>query len=339
MIDLAGDDMKVLVTGASGFVGGYLVEELARWGHSVTGMVRKNSDRSFLEELGVKLVVGDLADPDSLTKATKGVDAVVHLAAYYTFSGKKEVYESVNVGGTRSLLEASLKNRVIRFVYCSTTEAIGPVEKPPGDENSPTNPQYDYGRSKVKAEGVVKDYASKGLDYTIVRPSGIYGPRNVDDVSYWFITSVFKNSISTRFIVGSGESLVQFTHISDVVQGFALVLEKLEVSKNQVYIISEDGAHTYNETYKILCDISGRKPPRIHVNPWLAKAMITPVEGINRVTGRENFMWHTKTVDSVTTNRWYSIEKAKKELGFTPKYDLKTGLMETVNWYKRNGYL
>jgi nucleoside-diphosphate-sugar epimerase len=339
MIDLVGNDMKVLVTGASGFVGGYLLEELALKGHIVTGMVRKNSDRSFLEELGVKLVVGDLTDPDSLMNATKGVDAVVHLAAHYTFSGKKEVYERVNVEGTRSLLEASLKNHILRFVYCSTTEVIGPVENPPGDENSPLNPQYDYGRSKVKAEGIVKEYASKGLDYTIVRPSGIYGPRNVDDVSYWFITSVLKNSISTRFIVGSGENLVQFTHISDIVQGFALMLEKLEISKNQVYIVSEDGAHTYNEAYKILCDISGRKTPWIHVPPLLAKVMITPVEGINRVTGRENFMWHIKTVDSVTTNRWYSIEKAKKELGFAPKYNLKTGLVETVNWYIQKGYL
>jgi nucleoside-diphosphate-sugar epimerase len=88
-----------------------------------------------------------------------------------------------------------------------------------------------------------------------------------------------------------------------------------------------------------LCDIRGRKTPRIHVPPWLAKTMIAPVEGINRLTGRENFMWHVKTVDSVIANRWYNIEKAKKELGFAPKYDLKTGLVETVNWYLRNGYL
>lgn len=331
--------LRVLVTGASGFVGGYLVEELVRRGYQVTGMVRRGSNRSLLEGLGIRLVEGDLMDEGSLDRVTQNIDVVVHLAAYYTFSGKREIYERVNVEGTRALLGHSLKNGVKRFIYCSTTEVTGPVQNPPGDEESLGNPQYDYGRSKMKAEGIVKDYASKGLDYTIVRSSGIYGPRNVDDVSYWFITSAYKNSISTRFIVGSGESLIQFTHISDVVQGFALVLEEFEVSKNQVYIISEDGAHTYNEVYKILCDISGRKPPRIHVPPWLAKAMITPVEGINRLTGHENFMWHVKTVDSVTADRWYSIEKAKKELGFAPKYDLKTGLLETVNWYLRNDYL
>jgi uncharacterized protein YbjT (DUF2867 family) len=98
--------LKVLVTGASGFLGGYLVEELARRGIVVVAMVRKDSETSLLRRLGVELRIGDMADPSSLERATKGVDAVIHLAAYYTLHGSKELYERINVQGTQSLMEA-----------------------------------------------------------------------------------------------------------------------------------------------------------------------------------------------------------------------------------------
>ena len=331
--------MKVLVTGASGFIGGHLVENLLSKGYTVIGMVRKTSKIDLLKELGIELRYGDLTDPPSLVNVTRGVDAIIHLAAYYTFHGKKELYWKVNVEGTRWLIEAALKNGVDRFIYCSTTEAIGPVKNPPADENTPPNPVYEYGRSKLAAENVVKEYMKKGLKATIVRPSGVYGPRNVNDVSYYFITSFAKNSLATRFIVGSGRNLVQFVHVKDVCQGFRLVLEKSDVSVGETYIISEDRAYTYIEVFNILAEILGKAPPKHHIPPILAKILIAPVELVNKITGRENFMWHVSTVDAVTSDRAYSIEKAKRELGYRPKYDLKTGLKETVEWYKAHGYI
>ncbi|MEM2687194.1 MAG: NAD-dependent epimerase/dehydratase family protein, partial [Thermoproteota archaeon] len=223
--------MKILVTGASGFLGGHLVEEMVSKGYSVIGMVRKSSDTSLLRSLGVELRIGDLTDPESLNRATGNIDIVVHLAAYYTFFGKKEMYRRVNVEGTRLLLEAALRNGVKRFVYCSSTEAIGPVKNTPAEEDSPPNPSYEYGRSKLEAEKIVRSYGEKGFEYTILRPSGIYGPRNVDDISYWFITAFARNALPTRIIVGDGRNLIQFAHVKDVVQGFLLALEKLETSR------------------------------------------------------------------------------------------------------------
>jgi nucleoside-diphosphate-sugar epimerase len=330
---------QLLVTGATGFVGGHLVTELAKKGYSVTALVRKGSARGHLEELGIGMVEGNLEDPQSLLGATRGKEVVIHLAAYYTLTGKRALYEKVNVEGTRSLLEACLRNGTRRFIYCSSTEAIGPVEHPPAGEDSKPSPQNEYGRTKLKAEEIVKGYAARGLDYTILRPSGLYGPGNVNDVSYWFITAVCRNSLATRFIVGSGENLVQFTHVSDAVKGFVLALENFEVSRNQVYNICEEGANSYNEAYRILCGLSGRQPPHSHISPWLAKLLIAPVEGMNSLLGREDFMWHLMAVDSVTSDRYYSIEKARKELSFSPAYTLKSGLTETVGWYSMNGYL
>ena len=330
--------MKVLVTGATGFIGGHLVEDLHNRGYDVIAMARKTSNISKLKELGLEIRFADLTDPASLVEATKGVEAVIHLAAYYTFHGEKELYWKVNVEGTRSLVEACLKNGVTRFIYCSTTEAVGPVKNPPATEDVEPNPTYEYGRSKLAAERIVKSYGEKGLKYTILRPSGVYGPGNVNDVSYWFITGFAKKALWSYFIVGSGETLIQFVHVKDVVQGFRLALEK-EVSIGQTYFITEDRAYTYNEVYKILAEIVGRDPPKIHVPPILAKLMIFPVEVTYKIFGKENFMWHVSTVDAVTQHRAYSIEKAKRELGYNPQYDLRRGLKETVEWYKQHGYI
>jgi nucleoside-diphosphate-sugar epimerase len=126
--------VKVLVTGASGFLGGHLVEELVKRGHQVVALVRESSDTLFLDYLGVEMRRGDLTDPPSLERATRGVEAVIHLAAYYTFSGKRQQYQRINVQGTRDLLEAMLANHVRRLIYCSSTEAIGPTGE--GDRKS-----------------------------------------------------------------------------------------------------------------------------------------------------------------------------------------------------------
>lgn len=330
---------KILLTGSTGFLGSYVATEMATRGKQTLAMARKSSDRSILEKLCLPVTEADLTDPASLLNATAEVETVIHLAAYYTILGKPELYEKITVEGTRNLLEACLRNGVRRFIYCSTTEVIGPVEEPPGNEDSPPNPPLEYGRSKLRTETLVKEYATKGLDYTILRLSGLYGPGNVDDVAYWFITSFAKNSLPTRFIVGSGKSLIQFTHVKDAAWAFMLALEKPETASKQTYIIADRKGYSYAEVYAMLAEICDRRPPRMHVPPFLAKIMIAPVEALNRIRGRESFMWHLSTVDTVTQDRCYSIEKAARELGFNPQYDLKTGLSETVAWYRANGYL
>ena len=329
--------LKILVTGASGFIGGHLVELLVEKGYDVIGMVRKTSDTSLLDELDVKKRIADLTEPQTLKGAVSGVDGVIHLAAYYTFHGKKELYERVNVKGTRYLLEACLREGVQRFVYCSTTEVIGPVKEIPAREDHPPNPQYEYGRSKLRAERVVKEYGDR-IKTTIIRPSGVYGPRNVDDISYYFITSFARNALPTRIIVGSGKNVVQFAHVKDVVQGFYLALER-EESWGQTYFITEDKWYSYLEVYDILAEITGREPPTVRVPKWLAKALVYPVHLVKVAAGKWDFMWDPKTVDAVTSDRAYSIEKAKRELGYSSRYSLRDGLSETVEWYREKGII
>ncbi|HSV41891.1 MAG TPA: NAD-dependent epimerase/dehydratase family protein, partial [Methanomassiliicoccales archaeon] len=229
--------MKVLVTGATGFLGGYLVPELIKEGHEVFAGVRASSDRSSLSSLGVATRHFDLADASAMPAAVEGMDAVVHLAAYYTFTGDRELYRKLNVEATEHLLQACIQKGVKRFLYCSSTEATGPVTGT-GNEDSVPDPQYEYGRSKARTERAVRSASEKGLGSVILRPSGIYGPKNVDDVSYWFITS-YGRSFATRFIVGSGKNLIQFVHARDVARAFVLALNNWDRAEGRTFIISD----------------------------------------------------------------------------------------------------
>ena len=330
--------MRVLVTGASGFLGGHLVEALVKSKHQVAALVRERSDTHFLDHLGVELRKGDLTDPMSLERAVKGVDAVVHLAAYYTFSGKKELYQRINLQGTKYLLEAMLVNNVRRLVYCSSTEAIGPTKNGAADESSPCHPYYEYGRSKLEVEQHIQRSASRGIDYTIIRPSGIYGPRNIDDVSYWFITS-FANSVASKMIIGDGKKVLMFVHVEDVVQGFVQALQRPQVSIGQTYIVSDVRAYSYEEIYAIMAKIFHKEPPKRHIPVWLAKVMVAPVQGFNYLRRKPNFIWRISTMDTFKFDRNYSIAKARQELGYEPQHALPEGLKETADWYREEGYI
>ncbi|MBU7025719.1 MAG: NAD-dependent epimerase/dehydratase family protein [Theionarchaea archaeon] len=324
--------MKVLVTGGTGFIGSHLVEALPG---DIVCLVRKTSDTTHLEKLGVELVYGDLTDPESLKRAAKDADIVYHLAAYYTFHGIWEKYYTTNVLGTRNLLDAC--ESVDQFIYCSTTEVVGPVKTPPADETHLLNPVYDYGRSKVMAEQLIQETIKEGFPATILRPVGVYGPRCINDVSYYFMMHVAHNSVLTKFIVGSGETLVDFVFVKDVVQGFVKALTKKAVG--EVYFISSQKAVTYNEAYEILCRLLERDPPQLHVPPFLAKIGIAPLELLYRLIKKEDFMVHVSTVDVTQTDRAYSWEKAYKDFGYKPEYTFEEGARITLKWYKEHGYI
>ncbi|MBU6998450.1 MAG: NAD-dependent epimerase/dehydratase family protein [Theionarchaea archaeon] len=324
--------MKTLVTGGTGFIGGHLVEALPG---DVVCLVRKSSTITHLEDLGVEVVYGDLTDSDSLKRAARDVDCVYHLGAYYTFHGAWDQYYKVNVQGTHLLLDAC--ENVDQFVYCSSAEAVGPVKNPPADESYPANPAYDYGRSKLMAESLITEKISQGFPATILRPVGVYGPRCVDDVSYYFMVHVAKNSIFTRFVAGSGESLVDFVYIKDVVQGF--LKARTQRAIGGTYFISSERALTYTEVYETLGRLLGRNPPTLHVPVALAKAVIAPLELLYGLLGKEDFMAHVSTVEATQNDRAYSWKKAYSDFGYKPEYSFEKGAEITLEWYRENGYI
>jgi nucleoside-diphosphate-sugar epimerase len=323
--------LKVLVTGATGFLGRHLLKQRPE-GICWVPAARKQDDLDLYREEHKEARRFDLHRPEEMREAVRGMDAVVHLAAYYTFHGVKEEYQRSNVDGTKALLDACEKEGVKTFVYCSSTEAMGPTDGM-ATEDAPMRAEYDYGISKMHAEEAVR---SSSLDWRIVRPTGIYGPGNVNDVSYWFITS-FDGSMAARFIIGSGKNLIQFAHVDDVCQGLIRALGPQ--ASHGVFNITDEKAYTYEEVYAIMAQLVGRKPPKMHLPVWLAKGLIGIAEGMDRIAGRENFLYHVSTVRSVTTDRAYSIEHARKVLGYDPQHPLPEGLKETVEWYRDHGYM
>lgn len=324
--------MKVLLTGGTGFIGSHLVEALTG---DVVCLVRKLSDTAHLEKVGVELVYGDLKDPKSLKKAVKDVDVVYHLGAYYTFHGVWDKFYKTNVLGTEHLVEAC--ENIDQFIYCSTTEAVGPVTAVPASETHPLNPVYEYGKSKLVAEKFLLEEIEKGFPATILRPVGVYGPRCVNDVSYYFMVHLARNSLLTKFVAGSGDNLVDFVFVKDVVQGFVKARAKKAVG--ETYFISSQKPLTYNEAYRVLCKLLERDPPHLHIPPFLAKAAVAPLELLYKGAGKEDFMVHVSTVDATQHDRAYSWEKAHRDFGYTPEYSFEEGACITLDWYRENGYI
>ena len=327
--------MKVLVTGATGFVGPALTAELIREGYESTALVRRSSDTSVLPN-GIKLVQGDMLDEPSLKNAVKGKDAVIHLAANFDFYPKdvKMLYR-VNVDGTRSLLNACVEAGVRRIVYCSTAEVIGPVKNPPANEETELRPQYDYSKSKVMVENLVRDATRRtGIEHIIVRPTGIVGPK---DTYVGFQTMKAINDGAIPVIPGDGLKHVSFIHVDDVVSGLILAL-KTKSGVNDTFILCPDRPLSYVETFLVIADQLGVKPPKLRI-PGLAAKISIGLLGLMKRRGKSSFLWHYKSVQAMLEDRWYSNERAKKVLGWVPKMSMEEAVRRSIDSEVAEGHL
>jgi nucleoside-diphosphate-sugar epimerase len=327
--------MKILVTGVTGFVGRKLVTDLIKAGHDVSGLVRRTSVVHKLPKK-LRLVEGDMLDLPSLEEAVQGIEIVVHLAAYFDFYPKdKKLLYRVNVNGTQNILDVSVASSVSRFIYLSTTEVIGPVKDPPGTEETELRPQFDYSKSKIKAEELVRaTTAETGLEHVILRSTGIMGE---GDFYTAFETIKAVNEGQLPMLPGDGKKHIMYIHVNDVVRGIIAALDA-QSAANQTVILSPDNPMTFNELFEFLGDILGVDPPRRKVPTVLAKlgvGILSPFK--NR--GKTTFLWHMKTVQSMDDDRWFSNEKAKTLLGWAPQLTMQEGLTRTINWYYQHNHL
>ncbi|KAL6071993.1 Epimerase domain-containing protein [Balamuthia mandrillaris] len=365
------DKAKVLVTGATGFVGKQLLHRLLQEDRfQPIAFVRPSSNTRSLPK-GVEIREGSLFEHGSLREAVRDVAAVVHLAAMMDFFPKQveQVYRT-NVEGTRNLFLACVEERNsrrghrlgsckkakenemthaasadseeteegdLRFIYISSTEAMGAVESPPADETTELRPTSDYGRSKVLAEQIVKELSDKHkLPHIILRPTGILGPH--DEFAFYELVNMV-NSGLLCFIPGDGTALLAFTHVEDVVEGIvrALLVEEKEEAFNQTYILSVDEAMTYAQWVRFLSHACGRFSPFLHVPLPLVKvvtALLAPVMNLGKA---RVFMYNTETVDRMKEHRAFSNKKAKQFLGWHPKYSLTEAMQHTIDHYFATG--
>jgi len=259
---------------------------------------------------------------------------VLHLAAEMDFFPKlKQKVYNVNIEGTRNILEACGETgKIKRFVYCSTTETIGKVlGKENADEREEFNPTSDYGKSKIEAEKVVQQLGLKfGIPYVILRPTGIYGPKDKFAV---FEAIQMVNQGLLFFIPGSGNSYVSFTYIDDVVDAFIKTLDlQNEKINNQIYNIASNDRMTYKEWFNLVARLTGRAKPVIHLPLSLVKPVIGLLSPIMNLGKPRTFMYETETVNRMTESRMYSSEKAKRDMNWIPKHNNETGLQKTIQY-------
>ncbi|RLF43760.1 MAG: hypothetical protein DRN29_09575 [Thermoplasmata archaeon] len=307
--------MKVLVTGASGFIGRYLLNELMEHGYEVRALTRK-----AIKVEGVEAMKGDITKPSTLQKAFQGVDAVFHNAAYAADYGERIKFYEVNVEGTRNVAEACKKNRVERIIYTGSAGVYGfPNTNEWITEDSPKKPINAYQESKLEAEKVLNEY--EDMHISIVRPPLVLGAGA--KAAFMLLSKMEEGKLA---YIGNGKNYITIAHPKDVALCLRLALEKDE--KGEIFNVVSFICRI-EELYKEIAKQLGVEEPKKHVPYFLAYLVAFLSEKFAKEPSLTKFR-----VKSFGTTRRISCEKAKKKLGYKPGYDLKATVKDMVEWYK-----
>ena len=329
---------KILITGASGFIGSFIVEEALNRGLEVWAAVRKSSSRQFLTDERIHFIELDLSSEERLKEQMKGIgfDYVVH-AAGVTKCLHKEDFRRINTEGTQHLVNAllALQMPLKRFVYISSLSIMGAIrEQQPYTEileSDTPHPNTAYGKSKLEAEQWLDKQI--GLPYVILRPTGVYGPRERD---YFMIAKSIK--AHTDFAVGFKQQDITFVYVTDVVQAVFLAMEKGMTGRR--YFLS-DGEVYQSSTFSDLIHEELGRPwwIRIKAPIWLLRIITFCGEYAGHLTGKVTALNNDKYNIMRQRNWRCDIRPARQELGFEPQVKLPEGVRRSVKWYQDNNWL
>jgi nucleoside-diphosphate-sugar epimerase len=325
---------KVLVTGTTGFTGGYLCRRLVSKGYDVRGLSLPGINTSALEKEGVQIVRGDLTRKETLTEAVRNVDVIYHIAAVYREENiPRKVFWAVNYEGTKNLLETAKEAKVKRFVHCSTVGVQGEIKHPPASEETPYNPGDYYQESKMEGELAALDFfRNRGLPGVVFRPVGIYGP---GDTRFLKLFRYIRNGKFRMF--GSGKVLYHLTYIDDLIDGILLVGEKPNI-EGEIFTLAGERYTTLNELVETIADMFGVTIPKLHIPVWPVWLAGAVCELLCRPF-RIDPPIYRRRVDFFIKDRAFDISKAREKLGYRPKVDLRTGLKKTAEWYQKKKLL
>lgn len=327
--------MKVLVTGATGFVGSAVARRLREEGHSLRLLARPGSDRRNLAELQAEIVEGDLTDAASLARACADCDALFHVAADYRtwVPIPQEIYRA-NVDGTRSILQAAMDARLQRIVYTSSVATLGiPGDGTPGDETTPVtlaDMVGHYKRSKFMAEEVAHEFVRAGAPIVIVNPSTPIGPRDIKPTPTGRIVVDAASGRMPAYV----DTGLNIAHVDDVAEGHWLAFSRGRIGERYVLGGYDMSLH---EILAEIADIVGRKPPSIR----LPHTAVLPVAYIAEAWARLTGLKPVATVEEVRMSKklmFFSSGKARRELGYVPR-PARQALEDAVRWFRGNGYL
>ena len=337
MINFAAEMSNILITGATGFIGGFIVDEALRRNMNVWVALRKSSSRQWLTDERIHFLEVNLTSEEDLAEKMRNLqfDYVVH-AAGVTKCLHKEDFHRINVGGTKSLVNALLRLEMPlkKFVYLSSLSVFGPIrEEQPYTEITEYDkpaPNTEYGKSKLEAERFLME---SELPTVILRPTGVYGPRERD---YFMMAKSIK--AHTDFAVGYKPQDITFVYVLDVVQAIFLAIEKGEPGRK--FFLS-DGCVYRSSTFSDLIRKELDNPWWIRITApiWLLRIITFCGEYIGRMTGKITALNNDKYHIMKQRNWRCDIQPARHELGFEPHYQLEEGVRLTIQWYRENGWL
>lgn len=323
---------RVLITGATGFIGGHLVAANLKKKNKVRALVMKGDpNEGNLDKKKVELVYGDLRDAASLERACKGVDIVFHCAAVVTDWAPKSLFDTVNIGGMEKLCQAALKAKVKRFVEMSTNDVFGLGEDIVIDESHPLKKWNEpYADTKIAAEEVAWRYhRDHGLPVTMVYPCWVYGPGDKT-----FVPLTADAIIKKEMMFWRRDVHVWPTYIDNLVD----LLMKISTDKRAVgngYLVHDGEMTTFQDFCAEIAKSLGAKPPRLHIPYFLAYAAAVVLEFVWRVLKKKSRpLITTYTVKNLGSRLNFSIAKAQRELGWKPKVSYREGLAKTLSWLK-----
>ncbi len=327
-----------MITGASGFIGSFIVEEALRRGFETWAAVRKSSSRTFLQDERIHFIELDFSSETQMTEQLTGLqfDYIVH-AAGVTKCLDKADFHRINTEGTQHLVHVlkALQMRVERFVYISSLSIMGAIrEQQPYTEiceSDKAQPNTAYGRSKLEAEQWLATL--EDLPYLILRPTGVYGPRERD---YFMMAKSIK--AHTDFAVGYKQQDITFVYVTDVVQAVFLALEKGVTGRK--YFLT-DGEVYQSSTFSDLIRKELGNPWWIRITAplWVLKLVCMFGEYYGKYSGKVTALNNDKYNIMRQRNWRCDIEPARKELGYEPKIKLEEGVRRSIQWYKDNKWL
>jgi nucleoside-diphosphate-sugar epimerase len=325
-----------LITGATGFVGGHLAEACHKRGLIVRTLARSGSDTQFLDTLGAAIIRGDMTDAGVVRTAVEGVDLIFHCAAKVGDRGPVEEYRTVNVEALRTLLEAVQGKPLQRFVHMSSLGVYEPRHHAGTDESEPLPEQHldGYTQTKVESEQLARSYAEKhGVPVVILRPGFIYGPRDRTVMP----NLVKRLAAGKVHYLGGDQRVLNTIYIGNLVDATMQALDNPK-AVGQTYNLTDGERVTRERFFTAICNGLTLPQPHQRLPRWLAALAVRFLAWQQRRAirkGRKPLLTPAK-YKFLLLNLDFSIEKAKRELGYNPRFTFDQGIAETIAWLKQN---
>jgi nucleoside-diphosphate-sugar epimerase len=318
--------MKVLITGAGGFIGSHLVDSQLAKGHDVRAV---DLHLDLLDHVNphprLEAVRGDITDKELVKELVQGVDVVFHLAsAHLDVSLSDDHYRRVNVAATLCLLENALQAGVKRFVHCSSVGVIGDVENPPADETTDCHPTNIYERTKLDGERAALEFSRRtGFPVVVMRPAWVYGPRCPRTAK------LFRTISKGRFpIFGNGKNMRHPVYIGDAVRGLELCAETPGID-GEVFIVAGQEPVESRELVHIIGQELGMPAQKIQLPVFLGQWGGLALELLFKLLGKQP-PFSRRSMDFFLKHNAYNIAKAKRRLNYQPQVDLRSGIQKTL---------